>query len=134
MEKQSCRAVLWAGAGRGRALRRALDLFAIARRIVDVSGQFRSRAESWAATGTITGRLMIAVLGGLADVGRGLIRTRTAESRSRATARGQRMGRPSKLTDAQKVEARCRRAEGATFQELAQRYDVGLATISRLTL
>ena len=75
---------------------------------------------------------MIAVLGGLADVERDLIRTRTAEGRSRAKARGQRMGRPSKLTDAQKTEAR-RRAEGATLKELAQSYDVGLATISKLS-
>jgi PIN domain len=41
------------------------------------------------------------------------------------------MGRPSKLTDAHKVEAR-RRAEGATLKELAESYHVGLATISRL--
>ena len=76
---------------------------------------------------------MIAVLGGLADVERDLIRTRTAEGRSRAKARGQHMGRPSKLTEAQKVEARRRRAEGATLKELAQSYDVGRATISRLS-
>ena len=48
---------------------------------------------------------MIAVLGGLADVERDLIRTRTAEGRSRAQKRGQRMGRKPKLTDAQKAEA-----------------------------
>jgi len=75
---------------------------------------------------------MLAVLGGLADVERDLIRTRTAEGRSRAKARGQRMGRPSKLTEAQKVEARRRRTEGATLKELAESYHVGLATISRL--
>jgi DNA invertase Pin-like site-specific DNA recombinase len=45
-------------------------------------------AEPWADTGTSTGRLMIAVLGGLADVERDLIRTRTAEGRSRAKAQG----------------------------------------------
>jgi DNA invertase Pin-like site-specific DNA recombinase len=66
-------------------------------------------------------------------VERDLIRTRTAEGRSRAQARGQHMGRPCKLTDAQKVEARRRRAEGATLEELAQSYDVGRATISRVT-
>jgi DNA invertase Pin-like site-specific DNA recombinase len=55
------------------------------------------------------GRLMIAVLGGLADVERDLIRTRTAERRSRATKRGQRMGRKPKLTEAQQAAARlCR--------------------------
>ncbi len=41
---------------------------------------------------------MLAVLGGLADVERDLIRTRTAEGRSRAKERGQPMGRPPSLT------------------------------------
>jgi Resolvase, N terminal domain/CENP-B N-terminal DNA-binding domain len=79
-----------------------------------------------------TGRLMIAVLGGLADVQRDLIRTRTAEGRSRAQKLGQHMGRPAKLTPAQKAEARRRRAQGATLAELARSYHVGKSTISRL--
>jgi DNA invertase Pin-like site-specific DNA recombinase len=58
------------------------------------------------------------VLGGLADVERDLIRTRTAEGRSRAQKRGQRMGRPSRLIDAQNIEAHRRRAGGATLAEL----------------
>jgi Resolvase, N terminal domain/Helix-turn-helix domain of resolvase len=91
-----------------------------------------SLAEPWADTGTSTGRLMIAVLGGLADVERDLIRTRTAEGRSRAQKRGQRMGRKPKLTEAQQAEARKRRAEGATLAELARSYGVGKSTISRL--
>src|SRR5271154_3642257 len=111
----------------------AFDLFAIVKQIVDGKAQFRSLAEPWADTGTSTGRLMNAVLGGLADVERHLIRTRTAEGRSRAQKRGQHMGRPPKLTDAQKGEARRRRAEGATLAELACSYDVGKSTISRLT-
>jgi DNA invertase Pin-like site-specific DNA recombinase len=115
-----------------RLARSTFDLFAIVKQIVDTGGQFRSLAEPWADTATSTGRLMIAVLGGLADVERDLIRTRTAEGRSRAKARGQHMGRPPKLTDAQKAEARRRRAEGATLQELADSYNVGRATISRL--
>lgn len=116
-----------------RLARSTFDLFAIVKQIVDAGGQFRSLAEPWADTATSTGRLMIAVLGGLADVERDLIRTRTAEGRSRAKARGQHMGRPSKLTDVQKTEARRRRAEGATIKELAKSYNVGLATISRLS-
>ena len=40
---------------------------------------------------------MLAVLGGLADVERDLIRTRTAEGRSRAKAQGKHMGRPPSL-------------------------------------
>src|SRR5713226_9187325 len=115
-----------------RLARSTFDLFGIVKRIVDAKAQFRSLAEPWADTGTSTGRLMIAVLGGLADVERDLIRTRTAEGRSRAQKRGQRMGRKPKLTEAQQAEARKRRAEGATLAELARSYHVGKSTISRL--
>jgi len=52
---------------------------------------------------------MLAVLGGPADVERDLIRARPAEDRSRATARGQHMGRPPKLTPQQQAEAQRRR-------------------------
>src|ERR1700719_2297600 len=100
-----------------RVARSTFDLFAIVRQIVDAEAQFRSLAEPWAdtGTGTNTGRLMIVVLCGLWGVERDLIGTRTAEGRSRAQKRGQHMGRPSKLTAAQKTEARRRRAEGATL-------------------
>ena len=67
-----------------RLARSTFDLFAIVKQIVDAGGQFRSLAEPWADTGTTTGRLMIAVRGGLADVERDLIRTRVAEGRRRA--------------------------------------------------
>ena len=117
-----------------RVSRSTFDLFAIVKQIVDAKGQFRSLAEPWADTATSTGRLMIAVLGGLADVERDLIRTRTAEGRSRAKARGQHMGRPPKLTPQQQKEARRRRAQGETLKELAKSYNVGKSTISRLDL
>jgi hypothetical protein len=68
--------------------RTTFDLFGIVKRIVDAKAAFRSSAEPWADTGTSTGRLMLAVLGGLADVERDLIRTRTTEGRSRAKAQG----------------------------------------------
>ena len=50
-----------------RLARSTFDLFGIVKRIVDAKAQFRSLAEPWADTGTSTGRLMLAVLGGLAD-------------------------------------------------------------------
>jgi DNA invertase Pin-like site-specific DNA recombinase len=113
--------------------RQPARLFGIVKRIVNAQAQFRSLAEPWADTGTRTGRLMLALLGGLADVERDLIRTRTAEGRTRAKAQGKPMGRPPRLTAAQKAEARRRRAEGATLNELARSYDVSRSTISRLT-
>jgi DNA invertase Pin-like site-specific DNA recombinase len=115
-----------------RLARSTFDLFGIVKRIADAKAEFRSLAEPWADTATSTGRLMLAVLGGLADVERDLIRTRTAEGRSRAKKNGQHMGRPPRLTPEQQAEARKRRAKGATLKELARSYAVSRATISRV--
>jgi DNA invertase Pin-like site-specific DNA recombinase len=116
-----------------RLARSTFDLFGIVKRIVDAKAEFRSLAEPWADTGTSTGRLMLAVLGGLADVERDLIRTRTAEGRNRAKLRGKHMGRPPSLTSAQQKEATRRRAQGATLQELADSYDRSISTMRRAT-
>ncbi len=112
--------------------RSTFDLFAIVKSIVDRKAQFRSLAEPWADTATSSGRLMIAILGGLADVERDLIRTRTAEGRERAKARGVKLGRKPKLTPQQKREALSRRSAGETLMEIARSYNVSFATISRL--
>jgi DNA invertase Pin-like site-specific DNA recombinase len=116
-----------------RLARSTFDLFGIVKRIVDAKAQFRSLAEPWADTGTSTGRLMLAVLGRLADVERDLIRTRTAEGRNRAKLNGKHMGRPPSLTPEQQKEATRRREQGATLQELANSYNVGISTIRRVT-
>ena len=107
--------------------------FAIVKKIIDAGGQFLSLAEHWADTSTSTGRLMIAVLGGLADVERDSIRTRTGEGRARAKLRGQHMGRPPKMTAAQKQEARRRRKDGESVADLARSYGVSPAAIYRTT-
>jgi DNA invertase Pin-like site-specific DNA recombinase len=110
-----------------RLARSTFDLFGIVKRIVDAKAQFRSLAEPWADTGTSTGRLMLAVLGGLADVERDLIRTRTAEGRSRAKAGGKHMGRPpspvhrnsrKRRLDAARRALRCRNWPTATTAAL----------------
>ena len=93
----------------------------------------RSVFEPWADTSTSTGRLMIAVLGGLADVERDLIRTRTSEGRERAKARGQHMGRRPKMTPSQIAEAIQRRGNGEDGADLARSYGVSPATIYRVT-
>ena len=93
-----------------------------------VEGDRRLFNEPWADTGTSTGRLMLAVLGGLADVERDLIRMRTGEGQSRAQKRGQQMGRPPKRTDAQKAEARRRRAQGAALAGSNRRPDNAFMT------
>jgi DNA invertase Pin-like site-specific DNA recombinase len=94
---------------------------------------FKSLGDTWADTTTSHGRLMLTVLGGLAEFERDLIRARTGEGRARAVARGQRMGRPPKLTAHQQKEAIKRREQGETLAEIGRSYNVSPATISRLT-
>ena len=93
---------------------------------------FKSLADTWADTTTPHGRLMLTVLGGLAEFGRELIRARTGEGRARAKARGVHMGRPSSLTPHQQAEARQRRDNGETLTDIARTYGVSHSTISRL--
>src|SRR6202045_3420528 len=94
---------------------------------------FRSLGDTWADTTTSHGRLMLTVLGGLAEFERDLIRARTGEGRARAVARGQRMGRPPKLMPHQKREAIKRRDQGdETLADIGCSYNVSAATISRL--
>ena len=95
---------------------------------------FRSLGDTWADTTTSHGRLMLTVLGGLAEFERDLIRARTGEGRERAKARGVRMGRPRKLTAHQQKEAIKRRDRGEELlTEIGRSYNVSAATISRLT-
>jgi DNA invertase Pin-like site-specific DNA recombinase len=77
---------------------------------------------------------MLTVLGGLAEFERELIRTRTGEGRARAVARGQKMGRPPKLTPHQRREAIRRRDRGGeSLADIGRSYNVSGATISRLS-
>jgi DNA invertase Pin-like site-specific DNA recombinase len=105
-------------------------------RSLEYARRHHQQESGFRSLGTSTGRLMIIVLGGLADVERDLFRARTAEGR--AQKRGQHMGRPPKLIAARQAEApdgdggRVLR-EGATLAELARSYGVGKSTISRLT-
>ncbi len=93
---------------------------------------FRSLKDTWADTTTPHGRLMLTVLGGLAEFERELIRARTGDGRARAKARGVRFGRPVALTPDQRQEALQRLAIGEVQAELARSYSVSQATISRL--
>ena len=94
---------------------------------------FRSLSDAWADTTTAHGRVMLTVLGGLAEFERDLIRTRTGEGRERAKARGVKLGRKPKLTDHQKRAAiRRRDQDGEPVREIARSYNVSHSTISRL--
>ena len=95
-----------------RLARSTRDLLNTLARIADKGVGFRSLADAWADTTTAHGRLMLTVLGGLAEFERDLIRARTTEGRDRAKARGVHMGRPSKLTVHQRQDALKALADG----------------------
>ncbi|MBV8916412.1 MAG: recombinase family protein [Acetobacteraceae bacterium] len=116
-----------------RLARSTRDLLNTLAAVTGKKAGFRSLGDAWADTTTPHGRLMLTVLGGLAEFERELIRARTSEGRERAMARGVKMGRPSKLTPHQRREAARRRdRDGETLAEIARSYNVSPATISRL--
>jgi DNA invertase Pin-like site-specific DNA recombinase len=88
--------------------------------ITKAGAGFKSLADSWADTTTAHGRLMLTVLGGLAEFERELIKARTGEGRARAKAAGVHMGRPPKLTPHQRREAIARRDAGEALTDIAR--------------
>jgi DNA invertase Pin-like site-specific DNA recombinase len=89
---------------------------------------FRSLGHTWADTTRSHGRLMLTVLGGLAEFEAIL----SAPARAKAE-HGQKMGRPPKLTPHQQREAIKRRDRGdESLTEIGRSYNVSAATISRL--
>ena len=67
-----------------RLARSTRDLLNIVERISEAGAGFKSLADSWADTTTPHGKLMLTILGGLAEFERSLIRARTGEGRKRA--------------------------------------------------
>jgi DNA invertase Pin-like site-specific DNA recombinase len=115
-----------------RLARSTRDLLNTLDGIAKAGAGFRSLADHWCNTTTPHGRLMLVVLGGLAEFERELIKARTAEGRQRAKARGVRFGGKLKLSRHQILEAIARREAGETLAEIGRSYNVSHSTISRL--
>ena len=113
----------------GRSTRDLLNLLGA---VADKGAGFKSLRDTWADTTTPHGRLMLTVLGGLAEFERELIRARTGEGRKRAQARGVKFGRPPKLNAHQRKEAIARMRNGETQADIARTYGVDATTIGRL--
>jgi DNA invertase Pin-like site-specific DNA recombinase len=115
-----------------RLARSTRDLLNVIDAVTKRGAGFKSLRDTWADTTTPHGRLMLTVLGGLAEFERELIRARTGEGRKRAKERGVRFGRPPKLTPHQRVEALARLDAGETQADVARSYNVDATTIGRL--
>jgi DNA invertase Pin-like site-specific DNA recombinase len=115
-----------------RLARSTRDLLNVLGAVADKSAAFKSLRDAWADTTTPHGRLMLTVLGGLAEFERELIRSRSSEGRERANAKGVVLGRKPKLTPHQRREASARRDAGESLVDIAKSYNVSHSTISRL--
>jgi DNA invertase Pin-like site-specific DNA recombinase len=115
-----------------RLARSTRDLLNTLAAIGEAGASFKSLGDPWADTTTPHGRLMLTVLGGLAEFERHLILARTNEGRVRAKARGVRFGRRLKLTPHQRREALARREAGEALTDIGRTFGVSHSTISRL--
>jgi DNA invertase Pin-like site-specific DNA recombinase len=116
-----------------RLARSTRDLLNTLDTIAKARATFKSLGDAWCDTTTPTGKLMLTVLGGLAEYERHLILSRTAEGRTRAQANGIRFGRKPTLTPFQRAETLRRRAGGETLTDIAKSMNVSHMTIARAT-
>ena len=114
-----------------RLARSTRDLLNVIGAVTKRGAGFKSLKDAWADTTSPHGRLMLTVLGGLAEFEREFIRARTGEGRKRAKERGVKFGRPRKLTAHQRQEAISRLAAGETQADVARTYNVDATTIGR---
>jgi DNA invertase Pin-like site-specific DNA recombinase len=82
---------------------------------------------------TAAGRMMIGVLGSLAEYERELVRERTALKRASSRANGTKFGRPRKVDDTEHIAtAKRMKADGHTGKDIAKYLGVSRATLYRL--
>jgi DNA invertase Pin-like site-specific DNA recombinase len=115
-----------------RLARSTRDLLNVLAMVSEKQAGFRSLADPMIDTTSPHGKLILAVLGALAEFERSMILARTGEGRKRAQARGVRFGRKPKLSEYQVAEALVRRANGESLVDIGRSYGVSHSTISRL--
>jgi len=115
-----------------RLARSTRDLLNVLASVSEKGAGFRSLADAMIDTTSPHGKLIIAVLGALAEFERSMILARTADGRARAQARGVQFGRKPKLSQFQIAEAIRRRDNGELLADIGRSYGVSHSTISRL--
>jgi DNA invertase Pin-like site-specific DNA recombinase len=115
-----------------RLARSTRDLLNCLATITERGAGFKSLADAMIDTTSPHGKLILAVLGALAEFERSMILARTADGRKRAMDRRVRFGRKPKLSQYQMQEALTRRAAGEPLADIGRSYGVSHSTISRL--
>jgi DNA invertase Pin-like site-specific DNA recombinase len=114
-----------------RLARSSRDLHNILAELESLSVGFLSLREAWADTSTPAGRLMFAVMSGVAQFERELIQARCAEGIAKAKAKGVPFGRKRKLSPEERRVAAQRWSNGETLADLAIEYGCHESTMSR---
>jgi DNA invertase Pin-like site-specific DNA recombinase len=115
-----------------RLARSTRDLLNVLDAVAKRGAGFKSLGDPLIDTSSPHGKLIIAILGALAEFEKSMILARTAEGRRRAMAQGVRFGRRPSLTPHQQAEALRRRAEGQALMEIGRLFNVSHSTIARL--
>jgi DNA invertase Pin-like site-specific DNA recombinase len=119
-----------------RLARSTRDLLNTLAAVADKGAGFKVLDNPALDTTSAHGKLLLNILGSIAEFERELIKSRTGEGRARAKARakarGVRFGRKPALTQFQIDEALKRREAGETLSDIGRSYGVSHSTICRL--
>ncbi|WP_322994101.1 recombinase family protein [Castellaniella sp.] len=115
-----------------RLARSTRDLLNVLAEVGERGAAFKSLTDTWADTTSPHGRLMLTVLGGLAEFERELIKARTGEGRTRAKTRGVKFGRKSLLSAEQRRYVAKLRGDGESVRHIARIMGVSPATVGRV--
>ncbi|MGP5112900.1 recombinase family protein [Corynebacterium casei] len=95
----------------------------------DISVKFLKEGQTYSLNSTPIAKLMLGLLGSVAEFERAIIRERQAEGIARAKARGVYKGRAKALTDEQLAQAREWVDAGVPKAEVARRLGIGRTTL-----
>ena len=114
-----------------RLARSLVDLHTIVEDLVGrgVSVRFLREGQTYSAKADPIAKLMLGLMGSVAEFERSIIKERQAEGIARAKARGVYKGRAKVLTDAQVAQARGWVADGVPKAEVARRLGIGRTTL-----
>ena len=114
-----------------RVARSLKDLLSILERLETIGAGFQSLTEP-IDTATPAGRLMLQMLGAVAEFERSLIRERSIAGQIASISRGVRWGRPKRLTDEQEADAWALVLLGEPQYQVARTFGVSRPVIARI--
>lgn len=112
--------------------RNAMDVRATVERLAEMKVRVHCLALGGVDLTSAAGKMTMAVIAAVAEFERDLLVERTQAGLSRAKAEGKKLGRPSTLTEDQRVQVTARRARGESLGSLAKEYGVSRSAIQRI--